>query len=84
MFSLRFQLPIVLTTHARVRMDERSISMEELLLVIDTGDTRYKDSAHLWVFKAIEGRVDNLVCAVLVLEDAVVVKTVMHRFTLEN
>ena len=84
MFSLRFELPIVLTHHARVRMDERSISMENLLLVIDTGETRYKDSSHLWAFKAIEGRADNLVCAVLVLEDAIVVKTVMHRFTLEN
>jgi len=27
-------------------------------------------------------RCDNLVCAVLVLEDAVVVKTVMHHFAL--
>ncbi len=29
-------------------------------------------------------RADNLVCAVLVLEDVVVVKTVMHHFTLED
>jgi L-asparaginase/Glu-tRNA(Gln) amidotransferase subunit D len=28
-------------------------------------------------------RADNLICAVLVLEDAVVVKTVMHHFTPE-
>jgi hypothetical protein len=30
----------------------------------------------------LPGRSDNLVCAVLVLENAVVVKTVMHYFDL--
>jgi hypothetical protein len=33
--------------------------------------------------KNLSGRSDNLVCAVLVLEDAVIVKTVMHHFDLE-
>lgn len=33
--------------------------------------------------KRMAGRTDNLICAVLVLEGAVVVKTVMHDFTLE-
>lgn len=51
-----------------------------LLEVIDEGDTRYADETHLWAFKAFPARHDNLVCAVLVLESAVVVKTVMHHF----
>lgn len=83
MFSIRFQRPVVLTQHAQVRMAQRSISIEELLVVVDTGDTRFKDDTHLWAFKNLPGRTDNLVCAVLVLEDAVVVKTVMHEFVLE-
>lgn len=83
MFSVRFQRLVVLTQHAKVRMGQRSISMDELLVVIDTGDTRFKDDTHLWTFKNLPGRTDNLVCAVLVLEDAVVVKTVMHEFVLE-
>jgi hypothetical protein len=83
MFSIRFQRPVVLTQHAQVRMVQRSISMEELLVVVDTGDTRFKDDTHLWAFKNLPGRTDNLVCAVLVLEDVVVVKTVMHEFVLE-
>ena len=83
MHSRRFDRPIVVTRHARLRMDERNISEAELLSVIDTGETRYKDVAHLWAFKHIAERNDNLVCAVLVLEDAVVVKTVMHHFSLE-
>jgi hypothetical protein len=61
-------------------MAERVISEAELLLEIDTGDTKYKDDSHLWVAKHLDGRTDNLVCAVLVLETAVVVKTVMHHF----
>ncbi|MDD3352903.1 DUF4258 domain-containing protein [Zoogloea sp.] len=83
MHSRRFDRPIILTRHARLRMDERNISQAELLAVIDTGETRYKDDSHLWAFKHISERADNLVCAVLVLEDSVVVKTVMHHFSLE-
>ena len=52
--------------------------------LIDTGETRFKDPTHLWAYKNLPGRTDNLVCAVLVLEDAVVVKTVMHEFVLED
>jgi len=76
MFSARFNRPVILTRHAAQRM-------AELLAVVDTGDTRYKDETHLWAFKHLDDRADNLVCAVLVLEDAVVVKTVMHHFTPE-
>lgn len=81
MFSSRFQRPIVISSHARIRMAERDISEAMLLEVIDSGDTRYKDATHLWAFKEFPERHDNLLCAVLVLEGQVVVKTVMHHFT---
>ena len=80
MNSTRFQRPVIVTYHARQRMAERGISEETLLEVIDTGETRYADDPHLWVFKEFPARADNLLCAVLVLEDALVVKTVMHHF----
>ena len=80
MFSVRFQLPVVLSKHAKIRMVERDISAAMLLEVIDSGDARYKDATHLWAFKEFPERHDNLLCAVLVLEDCVVVKTVMHHF----
>ena len=83
MKSARFGRPVILTRHARIRMQERQISETELLVVIDTGETRYKDETHLWAFKQLPLRDDNLVCAVLVLEEAVVVKTVMHHFDAE-
>lgn len=81
MLSTRFQRPIVISSHAKIRMIERDISEAMLLEVIDTGETRYKDSTHLWAFKEFPARQDNLLCAVLVLEDCVVIKTVMHHFT---
>lgn len=80
MSSVRFQLPIILSNHAKIRMIERDISAVMLLEVIDSGGTRYKDDTHLWAFKEFPERHDNLLCAVLVLEDCVVVKTVMHHF----
>ncbi len=80
MFSIRFQFPVVISTHAKIRMVERDISEVMLLEVIDSGDARYKDATHLWAFKEFPDRHDNLLCAVLVLEDCVVVKTVMHHF----
>lgn len=73
---------MIVTYHAAQRMAERGISEEILLEVIDTGDTRYSDDTHLWVYKAFPARDDNLLCAVLVLEDVLVVKTVMHHFEL--
>lgn len=81
MLSTRFQRLVVISGHAKIRMTERDISEVMLLEVIDSGETRYKDSSHLWAFKEFPARHDNLLCAVLVLEDCVVVKTVMHHFT---
>ena len=82
MFSVRFNRPVVITRHALERMVAREISETMLLDVIDNGETRYRDSTHLWAFKEFPERHDNLLCAVVVLEDAVVVKTVMHHFSL--
>jgi hypothetical protein len=39
MFSARFNRPVILTRHALQRMEERAISVSELLTVVDTGDT---------------------------------------------
>ena len=63
-------------------MTERGITEAVLMEVVDMGETRYRDSTHLWVYQDFPERHDNLLCAVLVLEDAVVVKTVLHHFSL--
>jgi hypothetical protein len=84
MHSIRFDRPVVVTRHAAQRMAERAISDADLMAVIDRGELRYKDATHLWAYRHFPARNDNLVCAVLVVEDAVVVKTVMHHFEREG
>lgn len=84
MFSARFDKPVVVTDHARRRMAERSITEALLLDVIETGEVRYKDATRLWLAKHYTERDDNLLCAVAVLEAALVIKTIMHRFTWES
>ena len=63
-------------------MAERRVTPELLLRVIDEGQTRYSDDVRLWVWLDVPDRDDNLLCAVLVLESAVIVKTVMHHWEL--
>lgn len=82
MHSARFDRPVIVTRHAALRMADRGISDVLLLRVIDEGATRYSDATHLWAWMDVPGRNDNLVCAVLVLESAVIVKTVMHHWEL--
>lgn len=80
MFSQRFQLSVSVTRHARQRMAQRNIDDDLLLDLIETGDLRYKDEVHLWLFKHVQGRGDNLLCVAALLQDVLIVKTVMHRF----
>jgi len=82
MHSARFNRPVVVTRHAAQRMLERQVTPELLLRVIDEDQTRYSDDMRLWVWLDVPGRDDNLLCAVLALEQAVIVKTVMHRWEL--
>jgi hypothetical protein len=82
MYSTRFERRVIVTRHAQLRMAERGLTDAMLIEVIDSGETRYRDSTHLWAYKEFPERNDNFICAVLVLEDAVVVKTVMHHFSL--
>ena len=56
MHSIRFQRPVIVTHHARQRMNERGISETLLLEVIDGGDVRYADATHLWAYKAFASR----------------------------
>lgn len=64
-------------------MEERRVDDARLQDLIDSGETRYKDAARLWIYKSYTDRDDNLLCiAALLREGALVVKTVMHRFRL--
>jgi hypothetical protein len=80
MFSQRFQLPVVVTTHARDRMAVRQIGEALLLDIIETGMDTEPRPGHHWLYKYYDERSDNLLCAAAVVENALVVKTVMHHW----
>lgn len=65
-------------------MAERRIAEALLLELLEKGEPRYKDSERLWIAMNVTGRQDNLICAAVVLEDRLVVKTIMHHFCWEE
>ena len=81
MNSKRFGRAVKLTDHAIKRMVERNISESMILDIIETGQAKYKDDCHLWLYKGYPDRVDNLLCIAALLSSALIVKTVMHHFT---
>ena len=80
MHSARFGLPVVLTDHARLRMAERSITAELVLDIVDTGTLKDAGSSHYWLYKHLPDRTDNLLCVAAVVDNVVVVKTIMHHW----
>jgi Domain of unknown function (DUF4258) len=84
MYSLRFNKNIHLTKHAQKRMIERDISMELLHDLIETGELRYKDEQHAWIAKHYPERTDNLICTALIINQAIIIKTVMFHFSFEE
>lgn len=84
MFSQRFQKNIRLTHHVKARMEKRDISLELLLDLIETGDIRYKSESDLWIYRQYSERADNMVCTAVVVGQAMIVKTVMVDWILEE
>ncbi len=83
MHSSRFNLPVVLTEHARLRMTERNVDSASVLEIIDTGTLKEAGGAHYWLYKHLIDRSDNLLCVAAVIDNAVVVKTIMHHWELQ-
>lgn len=83
-FSRRFGKNVWITHHARESMQKRQIDEATLERVIEGGEVKYRNAVDLWVFKHIDGRADNLICAAVVNKDAVVIKTVMINWELED
>jgi hypothetical protein len=83
-FSQRFQRNIRLTRHVNERMEKRQITEAMLFDLIETGDIREKSPTDIWIFKHYPERNDNLLCAAVLLAQAVIVKTVMVDWTLQE
>lgn len=65
-------------------MVERGISEAAVIDLVETGELKREADQHLFIFKQLPGRHDNLVCAAAVDEAALVIKTVMVNWTLRG
>lgn len=68
MQSERFQKPIRLTDHARIRMDERGLNESTLLDLVESGQIKRKDERHIWIFKHYPEGHDNMLCVAAMRE----------------
>jgi Domain of unknown function (DUF4258) len=80
MHSKRFDLPVVLTEHARMRMAERNIDAHLILEIIESGTLKEAGGYHYWLYKHLPSRTDNLLCVAAVIDNVFVVKTIMHHW----
>jgi hypothetical protein len=80
MHSTSFNLPVILTEHARVRMAERNMHAALVLEIIDSGTLKEAGNSHYWLYKHLPDRADNLLCVAAVVDNVVVVKTIMHHW----
>ena len=84
MISKRFSKPVVLTYHAAEQMAERQIDEETLADLIESGDVKYKDEQHLWIYKSYPARQDNMICAAAIERNNLIIKTVMINWELSD
>ncbi len=83
-FSKRFGKNVWITHHARESMLRRNVDDDTLERLIEEGEIKRRDEVSLWVFMRMQGRADNLICAAMVEHAAVIVKTVMINWELED
>jgi len=58
-------------------MAKRHIILEEIKELIEKGEYQIKEGPHGWIFHHFPKRSDNLVCAAIVNEESIIIKTVM-------
>ena len=61
-------------------MAERSMTTALILEIIDTDTHKDAGNGHCWPYKHFDNRADNLLCLAAVIENALVVKTIMHHW----
>nr|WP_226819168.1 DUF4258 domain-containing protein [Acidithiobacillus montserratensis] len=66
-----------MTHHAQNRMQERHISEAEIMEIIETGILRNKDERRVWIYRQFPNRQDNLLCVAALLDDVIIIKTIM-------
>ena len=79
-YSERFGKNVWLTNHAIESMVKRTITLPELKKLMEYGEYSEAKTTHGWIYYEFPERDDNMVCAAIVNEKAIIVKTVMIRW----
>ncbi len=61
-------------------MQEREVSAAEVLEIIEGGTVRHKDERRAWIYREFPERLDNLLCVAVLLDDAIIIKTIMNHW----
>jgi hypothetical protein len=75
--SPRFGKRVWLTNHAIEAMAKRRVTLADVRMLIEQGSLVEKGDGHAWISRHFPMRGDNLVCAAVLLAEAVIVKTIM-------
>jgi hypothetical protein len=79
--SPRFGRRVWLTNHAIESMAKRHVTLDQAKTLIEQGTYLDKGEGHGWIYHRFEERGDNLVCAAVITGQAIIVKTIMFRWT---
>ena len=79
LYSERFDKNVWLTNHAIEAMAKRKITLPEVKILIESGDYKSVEKLCGWIYYDFPERDDNLVCAAIIDERAIIIKTIMIR-----
>lgn len=83
-FSERFARNVWLTNHAKAALLKRGLDEATLLGLIESGDIMDKGDGHCWIHQHLQHRSDNRICAAVVIDQSVIVKTVMVNWQIKE
>ena len=79
-YSDRFCKKVWLTNHAIEMMAKRKITLSDVNVLIEKGEYKNKNTNQGWIYYNFPEREDNLVCAAIINEKTVIIKTIMIRW----
>jgi hypothetical protein len=79
--SARFGKRVWLTNHAIESMAKRQVTLAEVKRLVEEGQYEVRAGSHGWIFHHFTSRSDNLVCAAVATDQAIIIKTIMVNWT---
>jgi len=66
---------LVITDHAQMRMKQRAVDEDTIIEILKSGKVKPKNQKNkFWVYRKLSGRLDNLVCLSISIENPVLLK----------